>query len=43
MNENEIKKEIRIAATQQRNDVMNYNKELHVEEVKKGVFVVREN
>lgn len=43
MSENEIKKEIRIVATQLRNDIMNCNKELHVEEVKKGVFVVREN
>lgn len=40
MSENELKNKIRETATKQRNDIMTCNKEFHVEEVKKGTFVV---
>ncbi|MDF2800675.1 MAG: hypothetical protein K0S61_578 [Anaerocolumna sp.] len=43
MSENELKKEIRKSAVRQRDDIMTCNKEYHVEEVKKGVFVVKED
>jgi hypothetical protein len=43
MSENEIKKEIRKSAVSLRDDIMTCNKEIHVEEVKKGVWIAKES